>query len=182
MIARARWIPLGLAEPLELRAAYTGLAEAQHRGAAPILLWAQAKFDILLGLARARERHYVLALIVPRHLAPGRRARWRAWALAPVLAAYRQFGLHAYLSGEEIRLGGRRIAESGAGVIGECVVAASGVLAAFPRRELEAVLCARVEAQHGWQFETSWPTAAERAAILGARAALAVPRAEAIAP
>ena len=219
MSARARWIRLGLVEPLELRAAYTGLAEAQPRRAAPILLWAQAKFDTLIGLARAEEHHYVLALIVPRHLAPGRRARWRAWALAPVIAAYRQFGLRAYQRGEEIWLDGRRIAQSGAGAIGECVVAASSLLDAFPaprgdagraaragefrawlregtalarsewtgrgeppaQRQLEAVLRGRFEAQHGWQFETSWPTAAERAAIRGARAALAGQRAEAIA-
>jgi hypothetical protein len=36
-------------------------------------------------------------------------------------------------------------------------------------RELEAVFRSRVQAQHGWQFETAWPSGRERAAIARAR-------------
>lgn len=38
-----------------------------------------------------------------------------------------------------------------------------------PERAFEAALRARIEAQHGWEFETAWPLKAEQAAIDGAR-------------
>ncbi len=38
-----------------------------------------------------------------------------------------------------------------------------------PERAFEAALRARIEAQHGWQFETAWPMEAEQAAIDVAR-------------
>ncbi len=38
-----------------------------------------------------------------------------------------------------------------------------------PERAFEAALRARIEAQHGWQFETAWPMKAEQAVIDGAR-------------
>ncbi len=206
----ARWIRLGLAEPLELQAAYTGLARAQAPRAAPLVLWAQARSSVMGGLAGAQRSHYVFALIVPKRLAPGRAARWRAWALAPVVATYRRFGLRAYLNGEDVWLNGRRIAASGAATIGACAVIASSLLPRFaqarlagggpgssaefrawlraglalamtqwaehgemrPEREIEAVFRARIEAQHGWQFENSWPSKPEQAAIAAARAEL----------
>lgn len=36
-------------------------------------------------------------------------------------------------------------------------------------RELETVFRGRVQAQHGWQFETAWPSAGEQAAIARSR-------------
>ncbi|MGH8705533.1 MAG: hypothetical protein ACREUO_08975 [Burkholderiales bacterium] len=209
----ARWIRLGLVEPLELQAAYAGLASVQAPRAAPLVLWAQARSSFMSGLVRAEESHYVFALIVPKRLAPGRAARWRAWALAPVVATYRHFGLRAYLNGDDVCLNGRKIAASGAATIGACAVVASSLLTRFPvkrlaegaagssaefrswlrdglalamtewaghaeslaERAIEAVFRARIEAQHGWQFENSWPSRPEQVAVDAARAELAEP-------
>ena len=52
--------------------------------------------------------------------------------------------------------------------IGESLVVASSFLIQFPAscvttpsRELENAFRLRLEAQHGWQFEHSWPTRPE---------------------
>ncbi|MCG6952082.1 MAG: biotin--protein ligase [Betaproteobacteria bacterium] len=152
----ARWIRLGVVEPLELHASYAGLAAAQATDSAPIVLWAQAKAHLCLGqsqglgeverasavpvvrrplgggLVWVDENQYVFVLIAPRRDAPGRPARWFSWALAPVIATYRQFGLQAYLNGNDIWLQGRKIAGAGAASIGECAVVASSFLLRFP--------------------------------------------------
>jgi len=237
MTVRARWIRLGLVEPVELHSAYTGLAAAQARDAAPILLWGQAKSHLCLGqsqglaeldpqvkvpvvrrplgggLVWVDEFQYVFVLIAPRRFAPGRPARWFSWALSPVVATYRQFGLPAQLNEQDVWLHGRKIGGSGAASIGECAVIASSFLLRFPadafaesvassspgfrswlreglslamtewadhgavpaERELEEVFRARLEAQHGWQFEHSWPSAAELGAIEEARGELSEP-------
>jgi hypothetical protein len=207
MAQGARWIRLGLVEPLDLHASYAGLAATLPPDAAPIVLWAQAGKQLCLcresgdRLAWAEELQHVFVVIAPARLAPGRASRWIAWALSPAVAAYRDFGQHAYLNGSEIWLHGRKIACSSAVAIGGCAVVASSfpfadcvemapergfrrwlrsglALAptewtvdgdAPPERMLEATLRARIEAQHGWQFENSWPTAAERVAIGEAR-------------
>jgi hypothetical protein len=147
----ARWIRLGAIEPLDLEPLCAKLAAAQVQEAAPVLLWAQC------------EAHYPFALIAPRRLLPGRTTRWLSWGLAPAVATYRQFGLAAYLEAGAIWLHGRRIAESWVKPVGECVVVASSFLQRFPAacaptpsRELEEAFRLRLEAQHGWQFETSW--------------------------
>jgi len=230
----ARWIRLGLVEPLELHAAYSGLASAQASDAAPILLWAQAKTHLCLGqsqglaeldprvalpvvrsplgggLVWVDEFQYVFVLIAPKRHAPGRPVRWFSWALAPAIATYRHFGLTAYLNEQDIWLHGRKIGGSGAATIGECAVIASSFLLRFPaerfaqsvaspspefrtwlreslslamtewadhgalpaERELEETFRARIEAQHGWQFEHAWPDEAELAAIAETRAEL----------
>ena len=152
----ARWMRLGLVEPLELHAAYSGLAAAQVADSAPIVVWAQAKTHLCLGQSQGRaeldpdvnvpvvrrplggglvwvdESQYVFVLIAPKKLAPGRPARWFSWALAPAVATYRQFGLPAYLNEQDIWLHGRKIAGSGAATIGECAVVASSFLLRFP--------------------------------------------------
>jgi hypothetical protein len=212
----ARWIGLGRAEPLRLEAVYRGLALAQPRDAAPVFLWAQAKSDLWLGqsaglaedesrsvafrpspsgLLPVEESSHLFVLIAPRRLAPGRESRWLAWALAPMLATYRHFGLPAYLDDEDVWLHGRRVGHSGVAAIGECAVIASSFMRRFARehrcapgfrawlreglalaesecadvnpagRALEDVFRARVEAQLGWQFEHSWPSEAETEAI-----------------
>jgi hypothetical protein len=147
----ARWIRLGAIEPLDFESLCASLAAAQGGGASPLLLWART------------DTQYLFALVAPRRLAPGRASRWLSWGLAPAVATYRQFGLAAYLEGEAVWLHGRRIAESSARAIGECVVVASSFLLRFPAaaaptasRELEEVFRLRLEAQHGWQFDTSW--------------------------
>jgi lipoate-protein ligase A len=237
MTQRARWIRLGTVQPLEFHATYAGIAAALPANGAPVVLWAQAKTHLCLGqsqglaeiepgalvpavrrplgggLVWADENQYVFVVIAPRRLAPGRPARWYAWALSPAVATYRDFGLRAYLNGPDVWLHGRKIAGSGAATIGECAVVASSFLVRFPaerfaqavacpspefrawlreglalamtewaahgeappERSLEAAFRARVEAQHGWQFESAWPEAAEQAAIAEARAELAEP-------
>ncbi len=165
MTQPARWIRFGPLEPLELRAACRGIAVASPARGAPATLWAQAK---------TQEDGYLYAVVAPRRLAPGRPSRWCAWALSPAVATCRDFGLRAYLNGPDICLHGRRIAGGEAAEIGECAVVASSLKAmvgwagcgeAPAGWILEAALRARIEAQFGWQFDTSWPTAAERAAI-----------------
>jgi lipoate-protein ligase A len=237
MAQSARWIRLGLVEPLDLHASYAGLAAAQPRSAVPIVLWAQAKTHLCLGqsqglaeidprttlpvvrrplgggLVWVDEQQYVFVVIAPARFAPGRPSRWFPWALSPAVATYRDFGLRAYLNGADIWLHGRKIAGSGAATIGECAVVASSFLVKFPagrfaaavaspstgfrrwlreglalamtewaehgeappERALEATFRTRVEAQHGWQFENAWPTAAEQVAIEEARRELAEP-------
>jgi len=153
----ARWIRLGACAPHQFEELFSQLAAAQAKNAAPALIWAQA------------QTHYLFALIAPRRLAPGRVSRWISWALAPAVATYRQFGLAAYLQDEAIWLHGRRIAASSMGTIGECAVVASSFLLQFPAkcvavpsRDLEDAFRVRLEAQHGWQFDHSWPTEPER--------------------
>lgn len=155
---KARWIRLGAIEPLEFETLYSRIAAVQSSGAAPALLWGQA------------ETQYLFALIAPRKLAPGRVTRWLTWALAPAIATYRQFGLAAYLEEEAVWLHGRRIAVGSVRAIGECAVVASSFLlhfpakcVAMPSRDLEDAFRVRLEAQHGWEFDHSWPTAPERA-------------------
>ena len=138
-----------------MRAARRGAAEKRRAGPA---------------VGAGGETHYPFALIAPRKLAPGRVSRWVSWALAPAIATYRQFGLAAYLEDESIWLHGRRIAGSRVSAIGECALVASSFLAPFPphgvrmpSRDLEDAFRIRLEAQHGWQFDHSWPTAPERA-------------------
>ena len=147
----ARWIRLYAIEPLDFEALCARLAAEQGREASPLLLWARA------------QEQFLFALIAPRRLAPGRVARWLSWGLAPAVATYRQFGLPAYLEADAIWLHGRRIAEGSARSIGDSALIASSFLLQFPgarapvpSHELEEAFRLRLEAQHGWQFETSW--------------------------
>ena len=177
MAFAARWIrsaPLG---PHELHAACAGLALAQGTRAAPIVFWARTSAPVLGDPCDIDEDRFAFALIAPLRLAPGRRSRWRAWALAPALAAYRYFGVHAYFDDNAICLNGRGIAACGAQEIGACALVVSSFLprppgapAEWVERDLEEAFRTRVEAQHGWQFENSWPSEAERAAIADALA------------
>jgi hypothetical protein len=151
----ARWMRLGALERAKFGSACAALAAAQARSAAPILLWAE------------EAAYYPFALIAPLKFAPGRRRRWLSWGLASAVATYRQFGVPAYLD-DELRLHGRNIADSRAGQVGECAVVVSSFLMRFPGScvatpsfELEQAFRLRLEAQHGWQFEHSWPSASE---------------------
>jgi hypothetical protein len=159
----SRWIRFGPAAQREFDAAYTALAYLQPASAVPILLWSE------------EAARYPFALIAPRRLAPGRETRWLSWGLAAAVATYRQFDVPAYLDGE-IYLHGRDIAQSRVSVLGECVVIASSFLMRFPgncvatpSRELEEAFRLRLEAQHGWSFEFSWPSPRETQ-LISARA------------
>ena len=145
-------------EPFDFQDAASRLAAAQRSPSRPALLWAQS------------EAQYLFALVAPRKLAPGRARRWLSWGLAAAIATYRQFGLGAYLEADAIWLHGRKIAEGRAEEVGQCVVVYSSFLAQFPSKcvatpshELEEAFRLRLEAQHGWQFDHSWPTETESA-------------------
>jgi hypothetical protein len=146
---KARWIRLGRLDAIAFDEAVAHLAAAQRAGAAPILAWAE------------RDADFLFALIAPRKYAPGRMRRWLAWALASAVATYRQFGLPAYLDGDAVALHGETIAHGNVRAIGESAVIASRFLARWPSRELEDVFRLRLEAQHGWQFDHSWPSERE---------------------
>jgi hypothetical protein len=147
---KARWIRLGELSREGFDAAVTRLAVAQRADAAPILAWARA------------GEHYLFALIAPRRLAPGRATRWLPWGVAPAIAAYRQTGLRAYLDGGGIWLQGEQVAAVTVREIHECVVVDSNFPTRLPSAEMEDTFRLRLEAQHGWQFDHSWPMAHER--------------------
>ena len=147
MIA-ARWIRMEKG----CRASFAGFALAQSARAAPAVLWAQAG-----------DGNVACALVAPRRHAPGRRQRWAAWALAPLIAGYRLFGLRAYLEADAVCLSGGRIATCEPMAVGECAVVVSSFLPV--EGEFMEALRGRIEAQQGWQFDNSWPSDDERAAI-----------------
>lgn len=147
MAQAARWMRMRLTEG---GAAAAALASAQPAVADPILLWLRA----------AGESAF--ALIAPLRLAPGRALRWLPWGAMPAVAACRRFGLPAYLEGEAIWLHGRCVARISASRVGECALIEGSFpspLAAEPG--LERVFRERIEAQHGWRFDTAWPSGAE---------------------
>ena len=155
----ARWIRLGMMSQAEFEASAAALAAMQPRAAAPLLAWCE------------EAARYPFALIVPLKFAPGRRDRWLSWGLAAAVATYRQFGVPAYLDGE-ITLHARHIAQTRVTELGECAVVTSSFLMRFPEscvatpsRELEQAFRLRLEAQHGWSFEVSWPSRPEAEAI-----------------
>lgn len=155
----ARWIRLGALAQREFDAACVSMAAVQAKAAAPILLWGE------------EAARYCFALVAPLKYVPGRRDRWLSWGLASAVATYRQFGVSAYLDGE-IYLHGRDIAQSRVAAIGECAVIASSFLMRFPGScvatpsfELEQAFRLRLEAQHGWSFDFSWPSVPESASL-----------------
>ena len=152
---KARWIRLGAVAQREFDATCAAIAAVQRRTASPVLLWGE------------EAARYPFALIAPLKFAPGRPQRWLSWGLAAVIATYRQFGVPAYLDAE-IFLHGHDIAQSRALAMGECAVIASSFLMRFPGScvttpsfELEQAFRLRLEAQHGWEFDHSWPTERE---------------------
>jgi hypothetical protein len=167
---RARWIGIGALETPALRSRYTLLAEAQAADAEPIVACGTALAHLCLGqglgMVWVDAGQHWFVLIVPARLAPGRASRWIAWALAPAIATCRGFGVQAYLEGDDLWAAGRKIASAGCAAIGACAVIASSLPRALPgERLLEARFRAAIEVQFGWQFETSWPSAAERQAM-----------------
>jgi hypothetical protein len=159
MALAARWIRLHLNRHLErlaaMPAACAAFARAQAPDAAPAALWAR----------NATERR-AFAIVAPLKHLPGRSTRWRAWALAPLVATYRQCGLSAYYDADRICLSGQPISGVEAAAAGACAVVVAD-FSAWGDGFMD-LLRARVEAQYGWQFDNSWPTQAERGALDGA--------------
>lgn len=142
---------MGQIEFLDLRATCLGLAETDAAAAHPIVLWGRAGDSLCLGprtlhashsarsifasrdeadaLTWVEAGHCVFAILAPVRFAP-RCARRLSWGLAPALATYRQFGVHAYLDGDAICLHGRPVADSSTWTIAGWSVVASS----FPDR------------------------------------------------
>ena len=170
MTRRARWIGVGTPESASLPALCERLAQTQARDADPIVIWGKASSHVCLGEGAdavwVDEGQHVFVLIVPLRFAPGRPRRWIAWALAPAIAVCRGLGVRAYFEGRDLWVAGRKAAGAGCATIGACAVIVSSLPRAFTgglpvaRRLREAI-----EAQFGWQFETSWPNPEERQAM-----------------
>lgn len=146
----ARWMRMRLARNHDGQGVCAGLAAAQPAAADPILVWLR------------EAGACAFALIAPMRLAPGRAWRWAAWGAMPAVATCRRYGLPAYLEGDAIWLHGKRVAPLSVARVGECAL----IEGAFPPRlagepELETTFRERVEAQHGWRFETAWPSGGE---------------------
>ncbi|MGH8707405.1 MAG: hypothetical protein ACREVD_05035 [Burkholderiales bacterium] len=150
MAQAAQWMRMRPAADGDTATQCAGFALAQPAAADPVLVWLRSAGAC------------AFALIAPRRLAPGKSRRWLAWGAMPAVAACRAFGLPAYLEGEAIWLHGRREAGVRAAHIGQCAViegAFPAQLAAEPG--LEAAFRERIEAQHGWHFDTAWPSGGE---------------------
>jgi len=153
----ARFIDVGVLEPLRFHATYSGLAEAQSQTAAPIAVWGRTTPHICLGQAQdpaaelasgldvpivrrplgggavwVDESQYCVVLIAPCAWAPRQPAQWFAWALNPVIATYRSFGLEVTLREQDLWIAGRKIAGSGAATLGGCAVIATSFMLHFP--------------------------------------------------
>ena len=155
MAIPARWIRLHLRHFTAMPALCAAFAQAQGAHAMPAALWAGSD----------GERH-AFAIVAPLKHLPGRQTRWRSWALAPIVAAYRQCGVSAYTDADRICLSGQPISAVEAAAVGPSAVVVADCAAWG--MEFMDVLRARVEAQYGWQFDSSWPTEAERDALAGA--------------
>lgn len=154
MIA-ARWIRMEQSCRGVLPVAVRGFARAQSARAAPSVLWDWNG-----------DGNVACALVAPFKFAPGRRQRWVSWALAPLIASYRMFGLRAYLEADAVCLSGGRIATCEAMTVGECAVVVFRFLPV--EGDFMEAFRGRIEAQQGWQFDNSWPSGEERAAMDGA--------------
>ncbi len=188
----ARWIRLDPDGVSGVVAVCRGFARSTGGPADPVCFWGRATASAWLddGLW-AEPGEFVFALLVPVSKVPGRRDRWLSWGLSPLVAAFRRFGAHAYLDGDALCLHGRRIGGGSAREIDGFAV----ILGVFPgepprpaeeaergkllefdpwlsalnregrARQLLAAFRTALEAQHGWQFDTGWPSEAELSAI-----------------
>lgn len=150
MAQTARWMRLRFAHDGEWPPARARLAATQAAAADPILVWLRQAGDC------------AFALIAPLRFAPGRAWRWLAWGAMPAVATCRLYGLPAYLESGAIWLHGRRAAGLSAERIGDCAVIEGAFPAPLAREPgLEEAFRGRIEAQHGWSFDTAWPEGSE---------------------
>jgi hypothetical protein len=150
MAQAARWMRMRLAADGETAMLCAELAAAQTAGADPLLLWLRSSGAC------------AFALVAPLRLAPGKAWRWLAWGAMPAVATCRMFGQPAYLDGEAIWLHGRRAAGLRATHKGQCAVIEGEFPAPLNAEPgLESAFRERIEAQHGWRFDTAWPSGGE---------------------
>jgi lipoate-protein ligase A len=170
----ARFIDVGLQEPAQFHATYTGIAEVLERNEAPAVMWGRSTPHISLGQSQDRgaelaaalevpvvtrplgggavwvdESQYCCVLIAPLHHAPPRPADWFAWGLEPMLATYHRFGLPVERRGQDLWLAGRKIAGSGAATIGRCAAFASSFLLHFPVERFARCIASPLRAGSG---------------------------------
>lgn len=151
--------------PRQFHATYAGIAQAAGMDAAPALVWGGASAHLCLGQGQGAARELnphidvpvvrrplgggavwvdegqpVYVLVAPLHHFPKRPAEWAAWALQPAIAVFRRFGLEVERRGEDLWLGGRKIAGTGAATIGACAVFASSFLLRFPLTRFAACM------------------------------------------
>jgi hypothetical protein len=157
MALAARWIRLHLPRLTAMPVACAAFARAQAPGCAPAALWGSGE-----------DMRHALAIVAPLKHLPGRRTRWRSWALAPLVATYRRCGLSAYYESDRICLSGQPISGIDAATAGACAVIVAD-FAAWGADFMDA-LRVRIEAQYGWQFDNAWPAESERGAIVDALA------------
>lgn len=153
----ARWIELGRTDPLTFHATYAGVAEASQDRLLPTVIWGRVGAHVCLGQSQGTceladaldvpvlrrplgggavwvdEMQLSYALVAPLESVPRRHADWYEWALGPAIATFRDFGLAVGRVAEDLWLGGRKIAGSGAATIGCSAVVASSFLLRFPR-------------------------------------------------
>jgi lipoate-protein ligase A len=143
---------------VDFHACYAAIAESMPADGPPAVVWGRVPAHLCIGqsqtladVARDAEVRVVrrplgggavwvdrdqlsYAVIAPLALAPQRPEDWYGWALAPAMATFRAFGMHAQRRGEDLWVGGRKIAGSGAATIGRAAVVASSFLMRFPAR------------------------------------------------
>jgi len=188
---QARWVRLELGDPLEQWPAGAALSHVQARDSAPIVLWsrfdASREGDAQFGFAFIVPVHLAPGKTVrwPAWALSPAVATYREFGLRAYLD-----GADIRVQGCELG-SGRAARVNGCAVVAarlktclrEHTAVARGAefrvwlrerlgLAltqwdddALPERAFEAALRARIEAQHEWQFENSWPDAAEQQAI-----------------
>jgi lipoate-protein ligase A len=186
----ARWIDVGRVAPLDFHATYTGLAYAQTRGAAPIVVCGRPGPHVSLGQSQTLaeveasvdvpvirralgggavwvdENQLSYAIVAPLALAPPRHDDWHRWALAPAVATFASFGLAVEQVDEDLWLRGKKIAGSGAATLGVSAVVASSFLMRFPRQAFADAMAApstayRERVRHGLSAAmTDWESEA----------------------
>jgi lipoate-protein ligase A len=153
--ACARWLDLGVVEPVYFHALYQAVAES----GGPAVLLGQVDAHFCLGQSQSRSAELAqitdvsvlrrplgggmvwvdaqqlsVLLLAPRGGWGRRPADWSAAALAPMIRTCQRFGLDVARHGEDLWLDGARIAGSGSASLGHCDVVASSFLLRFDAR------------------------------------------------
>jgi lipoate-protein ligase A len=162
----ARWLDLGNTDPWTFHATYAGIAATQSDVPLPTVVWGCVGTHVCLGQSQGMcelanvldvpvvrrplgggtvwvdEMQMSYALVAPLAFVPPRHVDWYEWALGPAIATFGSFGLVVERQAEDLWLGGRKIAGSGAATIGRSAVVASSFLMHFPRARFTRAVAA----------------------------------------
>ena len=172
---KARWIDLGECDPFDYHATYAGVAEAMQSGDDPVMVWGTPAAHFCLGQHQSAavelianpqipiirrplggggvwlDQHQAcMVLIAPRDFFPSRTDAWYAHALEPMLQVYREMGWTVSLVEQDVWLGGKKIAGSGAATIGAAGVVGTSFLLKFPVDEFTQQIAAPSAAYRSW--------------------------------